>query len=124
MGIIHTAQVMMKILIVEDNPVMRHLIRSIVSEMAEVFECEDGSEALQLYEQHQPDWVLMDIRMKRMGGIEATRRIRQYDFDARVIIVSNYDDKRLRETARTAGAYGYVLKEDLSVLKQILIAPP
>jgi two-component system response regulator DegU len=62
----------------------------------------------------------MDISMKRVGGIEATRRIVAAHSEARVVIVTNYADDRLRETARGEGACGYVLKEDLSVLKQIL----
>lgn len=110
----------MKILIVEDNYAMRHLIRSIISDMAEVFECEDGAQALPLYERHSPDWVLMDIRMQQVNGIEATRRIVAAHADARVVIVTNYNDERLRETGRTAGACDFVLKEDLFSLRRIL----
>lgn len=114
----------MKVLIVEDNQAMRHLIRTIVGEVAEVFECEDGSEALPLYEEHHPDWVLMDVKMKEVDGIKATRRLTSAHPEARVVIVTNYNDDRLRERARAAGAYDYILKEDLSVLRQMLQAPP
>ncbi|HEY3138360.1 MAG TPA: response regulator transcription factor [Blastocatellia bacterium] len=113
----------MKILIVEDNYAMRHLIRSVLSDMAEVLECGDGADALAFYEQHRPDWVLMDIRMQNVSGIEATRQIIAAYSDARVIIVTNYNDERLREAGRTAGACDYVLKEDLTSLRRILTAP-
>src|ERR1700686_4277013 len=112
----------MKVLIVEDSQAIRHLITSIVGDLAEVFECEDGSEALGLYEQHRPDWVLMDIRMKDVSGIEATRLIKSRYADAQVLMVTNYDDKRLRKSASNAGACGYVLKEDLFALRRILTA--
>jgi len=111
---------MMKVLIVDDSSAMRHLLRSIVGEWAEVFECEDGSQALRCYEQVRPDWVLMDIRLPGINGIEATRRILASHADARVVIVTNFADQRMREKARLAGACGYVLKEDLSVLRQIV----
>lgn len=112
--------VIMKVLIVEDNPGMRHMIRNVVEDLAEVFECGDGSQALSLYEQHRPDWVLMDIRMTGIGGIEATRLITTAHSDAQVVIVTNYDDKRLQESARSAGASSYVLKENLFALRRIL----
>ena len=110
----------MKVLIVDDNSAMRHLLSSIVGEWAEIFECEDGSQALSCYEQFRPDWVLMDVRMPGTNGIEATRRILASHPDARVVIVTNFADQRMRERARLAGACGYVLKEDLSVLRQVL----
>ena len=114
----------MKVLIVEDNSAMRHLIRNIVCEMAEVYECADGAEALPQYEAHQlggGDWVLMDVRMPRMNGIEATRRLCATHNEARVLIVTNCDDSWLRETARRAGACGYLLKENLDQLPELLV---
>jgi len=113
----------MKVLIVEDNPAMRHLLRQVVSEMAEVYECADGAEALPQYEAHHlggADWVLMDMRMTRVSGLEATRRLRAAHQDARVVIVTSYGDARLREAARQAGACGYVLKENLDQLPELL----
>jgi len=96
------------------------LLRSIVGEWAEVFECEDGTEALSCYERVRPEWVLMDIRLPGINGIEATRRILASYADARVVIITNFADDQMRESARLAGACAYVLKENLSVLKQIL----
>lgn len=112
----------MKVLIVEDSQPMRHLISSIVGDLAEVFECEDGGQALSMYEQHRPNWVLMDVRMKDMNGIEATRQIISKYPDAQVMIVTTYDDDRLRKSTCRAGACGYVLKDDLLALRRILTA--
>lgn len=112
----------MKVLIVEDSQPMRHLIASIVGDLAEVLECEDGGQALSMYEQHRPNWVLMDVRMKDMNGIEATRSIISKYPDAQVMIVTNYDDNRLRKSSCRAGACGYVLKDDLLALRRILTA--
>jgi CheY-like chemotaxis protein len=114
----------MKLLIVEDNAPMRQLIRSIAAGLSEeIFECSDGMTACLLYEEQRPDWVLMDIEIGEFSGIAATRRIKADYPDARIIIVTDYNDNHLRSAAKAAGAYDYVLKEDLSVLKRILTAP-
>ena len=111
---------MPKILIVDDNDNIRRVIRMIVSDLADVFECSDGAEAVTAYAVHDPDWVLMDIQMKRVNGIAATKAIKSEWPDARILIVTDYDDSSLREAARRAGASDYVLKEDLLVLREFL----
>lgn len=112
----------MKLLIVEDNQAMRRMIRRMVADVAdEISECSDGAAACALYSNLHPDWVLMDIEMGEVNGLTATRRIKADYPEARVVIVTNYDDAQLRETARVAGACGYVLKENLFALRRILL---
>ena len=111
----------MDILIVEDNAAMRRLIRTFVSDLADaVYECEDGAQALAAYQQHQPDWVLMDIRMPALDGISASRCITESDPKAKIIIVTDYDDERLRVAAVNVGTRGYILKDRLLDLRPIL----
>lgn len=111
----------MKILIVEDNTEMRRLIKNVVGKMAEaVYECGDGREALAAYTAHRPDYVLMDIEMKEMDGISATREITSSFPGARIVIVTNHDGGDFREAAHKAGARGYVVKENLLDLRRLL----
>jgi two-component system response regulator DegU len=110
----------MKILVVDDNREMRQTIRSLLDEVNDIYECSDGSEVLSEYAKCLPDWVLMDIKMKRMNGIAATKElIAQYP-DARVMMLTQYNDKELREAARLAGASDYVCKENLIEARRIL----
>ena len=111
----------MKILIVEDHPGMRDLMRSYLpAEFDEIHECEDGADALSCYREHLPDWVLMDWKMKRMDGITATRQIIAAYPQARIVIVTNHDDDKLRSAAIEAGAGGFVLKDNLLALGSLL----
>ena len=107
----------MLIQIVDDSPNMREAIKSVLGGLsAEFIESGDGDEAVKQYSNRKPDLVIMDIRMQRMDGIAATRAIRRFSPDARVVVVTQYDDDDLRAAAREAGAVGYVLKDDLSAL--------
>ncbi len=111
----------MKILIVDDNPRVRWLIKTILEDMVDQFyECADGEGALEAYAALRPDWVLMDIKMTQMDGIVATRQITTAFADARVMIVTDYDDADLRDAATGAGACGYLVKEELHSLRRIL----
>jgi CheY-like chemotaxis protein len=111
----------MTVLIVEDNASVRRLIRSVVASVAEeIHECGDGTTALPAYVEYRPDVVLMDIEMKELDGIAATRRIKAAHPAANIVIVTNYDDADLREAARNAGACGYVLKHSLLEIKDFL----
>ena len=112
----------MKILIVEDNAAVRRLIRRAIAQVAqEIYECEDGADALKAYTEHQPDLVFMDVRMPRMDGLTATRQIKQSYPTARIVIVTDYDEQEIRMAAFAAGAVGYALKDNLTELENLII---
>ncbi len=114
---------LMMLLIVDDNPAVRRLIGKVVADLVDdIRECADGAEALAAYRQSQPDLVLMDIEMKRMDGLAATRQIIAAYPEARIVIVSQYGDDQTREAARQAGACGYVMKENLMEVRRLLQA--
>jgi CheY-like chemotaxis protein len=111
----------MKVLIVDDNSYVRQMMKNYLVGIAdETFECEDGADALDAYKNFQPDWVLMDWEMKRMDGLAATRGIFAGNPDAKIVMVTQYDDSELREAASEAGVSGFVLKDDLLSLRSIL----
>lgn len=111
----------MKVLIVDDNPKVRQLVRDYLpSSVDEVFECGDGSKALELYEQHQPDWVLMDWEMPKMNGIAATNEIIAEYPQAHICMVPAFDNQELKNEAQQAGALGFVFKDNLFELEAIL----
>jgi len=111
----------MKVLIVDDSEPMRRMIKTYLADLiGETFECGDGTEAVAAYRKHQPDFVLMDLKMAQMDGLDATRQIRQVFPKARIVIVSQWEDQPLREAALLAGAEAYVGKSDLLPLRQIL----
>lgn len=111
----------MKILLIDDNPQARKMIRKYLrASNAEIAEREDGAEALSAYQEFQPDWVFMDWEMKNLNGLEATRQIIKFYPQANILIVTNYDERDLRQAALEAGAKGFILKDDLSFLNSFL----
>jgi CheY-like chemotaxis protein len=110
------------LLIVDDSPAMRRTIRLVVRDLAaQIYECSDGSSALSAYAAHLPDWVFMDIKMKQTDGLTATRQIKESFPEARIIIVTICKGNDMKEAALEAGACGYVVKDNLLELRQILI---
>jgi CheY-like chemotaxis protein len=113
------------IMIVDDNSPMRAVIREYLVKIGcddDFIECTNGREAVESFRRLRPDWVLMDVSMAEMDGITATAAIRRMSPDAKILIVTNYDDPDLQESARTAGASGYVVKENLAAIRHFL--PP
>lgn len=103
-----------RVLAVDDHPLVRKGIASILAnetDMELVAEAGNGSEAVEMFEQRHPDVVLMDLRMPQMDGIEATRKIRQADPEARIIALTSYDGDQDIYRALEAGVRGYMLKE-------------
>ena len=101
-----------KVLIVDDSGYMRKVIRRHLEPqgLEIVGEAKDGIEAVQLYKELKPDVVTMDISMKEMNGIEATKRIKQIDPNAKVIVISALGDARFIKEAIKAGARDYIIK--------------
>ena len=71
----------------------------------------DGVEGLTMARQARPDMMVLDIRMPRMDGVEATKRIRARFPNVRVLMLSAFDDRDLVFSAVEAGARGYILKD-------------
>jgi DNA-binding NarL/FixJ family response regulator len=112
----------LNILIVDDNARMRNAIKYLLASPAvECFECNDGIQALDKYKEILPAWVLMDIKMPGINGFAAAQSIISEFPDARIVIVTDYDDKDFRNIANKIGAKAYVLKEDLMKLREICI---
>jgi CheY-like chemotaxis protein len=111
----------MKVLIVDDNEPMRRMVSTFIADLVdEVVECGDGCEALKAYSDHRPDFVLMDVMMKQVDGLAATRQIKEQFPEARIVMVSQWDEQRLRDAAALVGAEAYVGKSDLDPLRRIL----
>lgn len=116
---------MVTILIVDDNAEVRRMIRMVIEGIVdEIHECSNGAEALNAYVCFHPDWVLMDIEMPDVDGLTACRAITRVWPDAKVCIVSQYNDDELRAAALNASACGYVLKDNLLDLRGILGGQP
>jgi CheY-like chemotaxis protein len=111
----------MKILIVEDDSRMREMIKRVIGDCVDqVYQCSDGCDVTSLYEAERPDWVLMDICMETLDGLEATRLLTATWPDARVLIVTGFKDESLRQAGHNSGARGYVLKENLFEIRHWL----
>ena len=102
-----------RLLIVDDNSNFREIIRSILntqSDLEVVGESEDGLDALKKAAELLPQVVLMDVAMPRMGGLEATQRLREQLPEIKVIGLSIHDSEEYRDSMLGAGASAYLLK--------------
>jgi len=101
-----------RILIVDDSSLMRKMIRKTLELNGHeiVGEATNGQEAVEKYKALKPDFVTMDITMRGIDGFMAAKTILDYDDAARIIFLSNLNQKKYSEDAASLGAIGYVNK--------------
>ena len=106
---------MIRILIADDQALVREGLRALIdreSDMTVVAEACDGHEAVQMAREHHPDVILMDIRMPRVDGLQATADLLAEDGNAsKVIILTTFDQDDYLYQALRAGASGFLLKD-------------
>ncbi|CAN5597205.1 response regulator transcription factor [soil metagenome] len=105
---------MIRVLLVDDQPLVRAGLRRILEPQDGITiagECEDGDQVLDAVARYRPTVVIMDVRMRRVDGAEATRRLREVDSAPPVLILTTFDDDETVAAALGAGASGFVLKD-------------
>lgn len=110
-----------RILAVDDHPVLREGIAALLrneADMVLVAEANNGREAIEQFRTHHPDITLMDLQMPVMGGCDAIVAIRKDFPEARIIVLTTYGGDAQADRAFKAGAYGYLLK---SMLRKELV---
>jgi DNA-binding NarL/FixJ family response regulator len=103
-----------RVLLVDDQPLVLAGLRLILSPedgFEIVGECADGASALDAVARLSPDVVVMDVRMRGMDGVEATRRLRERSDAPPVLILTTFDDDEILSAALRAGAAGFELKD-------------
>ena len=118
---------MIRVVIVDDQAVVRAGVARILGPadgFEVVAECEDGDEVAKAIEAHHPDVVLMDVRMRRMDGITATRGLRASADGPPVLVLTTFDDDDVLWGAIESGAAGFVLKDATAddIIKAVRIA--
>lgn len=102
-----------KILLVDDERHIRKFISLILNQGGQpvIVEAANGEEALQAYQADKPDWVLLDINMPRMDGMETLRKLKEIDPDCVVIMLTSLANREAVERALELGAAGYIRKD-------------
>lgn len=105
---------MIRVLLVDDQPLARAGLRRILEpqdDITVVGECEDGDEVSEAVARCRPDVVVMNIRMRRVDGAQATAQLRKEPDNPPVLVLTTFDDDDTVAAALGAGAAGFVLKD-------------
>ena len=103
-----------RVMLVDDQELVRSGLRRILRRrdgFEIVVECSDGEQVPDALAEHDVDVIVMDLRMKGVGGIEATRRVRDDAEAPPVLVLTTFDDDEMLSGALRAGAAGFILKD-------------
>lgn len=105
----------MNIIIVDDDHLVVNSLKTIVESggINVVGLGYSGSEAIDLFQRYKPDLILMDIRMKDMTGIEATKEILKLNSEAKILLITTFQDDEYIREALSLGCKGYILKQNI-----------
>ena len=112
-GIMYIDMEKIKVLLAEDHAVVREGVKELInreSDMEVVGEAGNGESAMRLAQELEPDIILMDIAMPGISGIEATKQIKKTTPNARILVLSAYDNPEFISAVFESGAIGYLLK--------------
>jgi len=102
------------ILLIDDHPVVRTGYRRLLEStpgMSVVAEADNGEIGYQLYLEHQPNIIILDLNMPGMGGFETIRRIKAYNPDAHILVFSMLNNPTMAQRSLIAGALGFISKQ-------------
>ena len=111
-----TSGARIRVLVADDHPVVRNGLASVIAQQPElelVAEAANGRQAVELFREHRPDVVLMDLRMPEMDGVSAIELIRAEASEARILALTTYEGDVDIHRALAAGARGYLIKDML-----------
>jgi two-component system chemotaxis response regulator CheY len=111
-----------RLLIVDDSAIMRKMVRNLlVSSKHEVVgEAKNGAEAFRLYQELNPELVIMDVTMRGMDGFAAAKEILSFDSEAKIVFLSNLDKGQYGPQAEKLGALGFVNKHQFEELLKLI----
>jgi len=100
-----------RILLIDDDEVLLVLVRNfLVEEGFEILSTADGPQGIEIYKDKRPDVVILDLALPSMNGLEVLKKIREFDGEARVLVVSGYSSSESREVAFRYGARDVIVK--------------
>lgn len=114
----------LRVVIIDDDPMVSMSLKMILEAEGEIeVACigDDGLSALNLYETYMPDVLLMDIRMKNMSGLDAAACVLEKYPDAKILLLTTFNDDEYIVKTLSIGAKGYILKQDFAAIAQAVL---
>jgi len=102
---------MASVLVIDDDEITLALMQSILEEEGyQIFSTADGPQGIAIYRDRKPDLVILDLALPSMNGLEVLRKMRKFDADAKIIVVTGFGSEESARVALRYGAWGYIEK--------------